>query len=204
MPPRPPPPPALSVGAGCWATQRTLAGPSAILWAPKRPRAGEGRGGVPAGILWLPRGAGSTGERLCRSAGPAGNEGDAGHEVGQGAGARDRRAWDRMKAWPGWALDDREARSQRAEPYCYIKVPGPAPPERKTTCVRPAQRWGAGGGGTLRPEGTGPNPASLPNPRRKRGCALSCGRQGGGSGGSGSAGSGCSERPCGALRASRM
>lgn len=59
-----------------------------------------------------------------------------------------------------------EEHSQRAQSYCYMKVPEPAAPERKTTCVRPARRAG-GWGGELRPESAAPIRPPLPNPGRK-------------------------------------
>lgn len=142
-----------------------------------------------------PRRTGRSGERFRRSAEPAGNRGGA----GGGAGAQDGRAGGRMEAWPGRVLGDREARPRRAV-YCYIKVPGPIPPERKTTCVRPALGVGWGGAGRGGVVGCGRKARALirpplPHPRRKRGRALSCSRRGGGSGGSSPAGSGFSERP---------
>ena len=121
----------------------------------------------------------------------------------QGAGlaggpARGRLGACRMEAWPGRGLGDREAQSQRAEFYCYIKVPRPPSPGRKTTCVRRTQRWEVGGGGGGSGRGRKARALirlPLPNPRRKRGRWLSGSRWGGGSGGSGSAGSDRSERP---------
>lgn len=98
---------------------------------------------------------------------------------------------------PGGAFPARRA-------LLLYKSAGPAPPERKTTCVLPARRWGWGWGGVV---GCGRKARALirpplPNPQRKRGRALSCSVQAGGSGGSGSAGSGCSA-PLPALRARR-
>lgn len=137
---------------------------------PSRPGVGEERGEMPAETPWLAGRAGRRKERLRRLAGPAGNWESAGQARAPGSAEAPRGglAGNRMEAWPGGGSGGEKAHSRRGELYCYIKVPGPVPPERKTTCVRPARCWGrgrgvgGGGWGELRPESAGPNPASPP------------------------------------------
>ncbi|KAF6119767.1 hypothetical protein HJG60_010178 [Phyllostomus discolor] len=128
--------------------------------------------GVHGETPWLPRSAGSPEESLHSSAEPAGKRGVVGHACKQrlawapgcraGGRARGRLGACRMEAWPGQGLSDWEAQSRRAEFYCYIKVPRPPSPERKTTCVLRQRLWEWGVGGWQRPEGADSKPASPP------------------------------------------